>query len=117
MAGNSPEISAWLRASVPLRGGGAEVTVEGGEEEARVAVVLHQAVDFGLGTGETGWGRAGQRQSLLDGVPGEVVQVHLRKDNDKHTHRTLSLGRIKTLQHTGHFALRKITSSKHFTTI
>lgn len=53
----------------------AELQVHGGLEEARVAVLLHQGVDFGLGQVKTG--RTGIRRVLLDDGFGHVVQIYL----------------------------------------
>ena len=53
----------------------AQLQVRGGLEEARVAVLLHQGVDFGLGQIETGL--AGVLHVLLGDGFGHMVQIHL----------------------------------------
>lgn len=53
----------------------AELQVRGALEEARVAVLLHQGVDFGLGQVETGL--AGMLHVLLYDGFGHMVQIYL----------------------------------------
>lgn len=54
----------------------ADLQVHGGLEEARVAVFLHQAVDFGLGQLETGL--FGMLHVLLCDGFGQVVKIYLQ---------------------------------------
>lgn len=53
----------------------AELQVCGRPEEARVAVLFHQGVDFGLGQGKTG--QAGMFHVLLCDGFGHMVQIYL----------------------------------------
>lgn len=71
---NSAQDGLWngLLASLSLS---AELQVCGGLEEARVAVLLHQGVDLGLGQKETGL--AGLFHVLLGGGFGLVVKIDL----------------------------------------
>ena len=65
---NTVFILAWLGLS-------AELQVRGGLEEARVAVLLHQGVDFSLGQAE-GW-LAGILKVLLRDGFGHMVKIYL----------------------------------------
>lgn len=80
----------------------AELQIRGGLEEARVAVLLHQGVDFGLGQVE---GRpAGVLQQLLGDGFCRVVQIDLGR-NRRREHRDKPTGQMSSLFVANHLPL------------
>lgn len=80
----------------------AELQIRGGLEEARVAVLLHQGVDFGLGQVE---GRpAGVLQQLLGDGFCRVVQIDLGR-NRRREHRDKPTGQMSSRFVSNHLPL------------